>query len=327
MLFLMVWYLVILFLLQLTVIALLDAGVAIEGLISSPWFAIISQLAMLLLPMAVWILIRGERLHLPVQKLGAKNIVLIIALGLLLQPPMMAIAAVSTLFTTNYVSELMHSFMQYPFLLILLATAVTPAVVEELVFRGYMQQVQTQNSGNFKKIALLNGLFFGIIHLNLNQFAYAFVMGVIFAYMVYYTRSIWAGIVPHFIINASQGLLGRWAFSAQSYVDTAQSDELLAALPISPEALAIIFISVLSLFLMPVIIVLFYEFIKHNHWRNITMQPQNDYQQGYELSTEDTHTHPVDQIPVDQIKSGTDYYAILVVVIFVVIMIFMYFVN
>ena len=331
MLFLLIWYVVIVILLQFTLIALHEAaGVNTDALVSSPWFIIVLQLISLMLPMAIWMIIKREKLSLPTTALGGKNFILIIALSFLMQPVMMTIAGISTMFTTNYVSEMIYRFMAYPFIFILLATAVTPAIVEELVFRGYMQQAQYQGGGSFKKIALLNGLFFGIIHLNLNQFVYAFVMGVVFAYMVHYTRSIWAGILSHFIVNASQGAIGRWAFSAQE--NAYYTEDIFYNLPISTEALAIIIFGIISICLLPVIIILFREFFKHNEWRVDIITPvsdskQDDYMHGYSgfSSGQDDTTYVAhqnfSQMPPPTKPSKIDPYAIAVVIIFIIIVV------
>lgn len=60
---------------------------------------------------------------------------------------------------------------------------------------------------DIKKAMLLNGLFFGMLHLNLQQFLYAFALGALFAYMVRLTDSIIPSMVAHFTINGSQVLM------------------------------------------------------------------------------------------------------------------------
>jgi len=277
MLFLMIW--AILFLIGFMFVAVVVSVVAdfdidtVVSAITSPWGTIAYQLAVFILPLAIWMGIRREpaRLSFPAAKLDGKNIVILVALSFLLQPIMMLISGISGLFFNNDVAELMYAFQRHPFWLQLLAIAVTPAICEELVFRGYIQSKYRDQT--IKKAALINGLFFAIMHLNLQQFAYTFVLGVIFAYMVHYTRSIWAGILPHFIVNGTQVTLGRIVFAvAPEYTGTPQYsgeliDALYGALPISPEVQGIIFLGVITLILSPVVFVLFREFIRHNKWQ------------------------------------------------------------
>jgi len=275
MLFLLIWFILAQLLLPGTLMALeIVFDFNATAIFASPAFIIILQLVVLILPLMVWLQIKKDKLtpNMPNWKLGGTNIALIILLSFLLQPAMMTISGITSLFTPNIVSDMIYGFVETPLWLLLLGTAVTPAICEELVFRGYIQ-TQHQNR-TVKQAAILNGLFFAIIHLSMSQFAYAFILGVVFFYMVHYTRSIWAGILPHFIINATQVSFGRWAFIADMPEAVTEVDpyteELLALLDsVSPELLAIVVMGGLTLLLTPVIIIIFREFIKHNRWRMI----------------------------------------------------------
>ena len=272
MLFLIVWVIVLMVFLMvamgmLSVIFDFDTDYAF-AMLSSPLGTIAYQLAAFILPLAVWMAIKGEAVKpsFPTAELGGKNIIIIVALSFLLQPLMMMISGISGLFFTNDVAELMYTFQQHSFILQVIAIAVTPAICEELVFRGYIQSKYSNHT--IKKAALINGLFFAIMHLNLQQFAYTFVLGVIFAYMVAYTRSIWAAILPHFIINGSQVTLSRLVFAlAPAYAEHQVVEEFYGGLAISPEVQGIITFGVITLVLSPVVIVLFVEFFRHNKWR------------------------------------------------------------
>lgn len=56
---------------------------------------------------------------------------------------------------------------------------------------------------NFKLAAAVNGIIFGLIHINPQQMPYAMLLGVIFSLYVIYTHSIFSSILAHFLINAS----------------------------------------------------------------------------------------------------------------------------
>lgn len=64
---------------------------------------------------------------------------------------------------------------------------------------------------NIRKAALMTGTFFGILHLDGNQLLYAFVLGIIFAYLVRITGSIYSSMICHFTINGTQVLLSELA--------------------------------------------------------------------------------------------------------------------
>jgi len=232
-------------------------------------------------------MIKREKLniHLPNMKLGKVNIVYIIAISMFLQPAMMVISALSSLLFPNEVAELMGGMMSrttaFPLISMLLAAAVTPAICEELVFRGYIQS-QYKNY-TIKKAAVINGLFFGIIHMNPQQFVYAFAMGIVFALMVHYTRSIRAAILSHFIVNGSQLTLiyiatrtQEMAYTANHYTAAAAEYAIIplgeGELIITPEMMiifTILFITLIALFFTPCAIILFRSFISHNRARNM----------------------------------------------------------
>ncbi len=83
--------------------------------------------------------------------------------------------------------------------------AVVPAVVEELIFRGVLYHAYRENGVILGAVAC--GLAFGIMHLNLNQFCYAAVLGIIFCIFVEITGSIFSSITAHFVINGWNVLL------------------------------------------------------------------------------------------------------------------------
>ena len=103
------------------------------------------------------------------------------------------------LFSTNYLEEGTSTLLTYPFAMQVILLAVIPPLVEELIFRGIF-------FGSYRKAgmtgaALMSGLLFGCFHLNINQALYAFVMGIVFAYMVEATGSLWSSVIAHFAVN------------------------------------------------------------------------------------------------------------------------------
>ena len=250
-------------------------------MLTSPWFLVFQQVMVLIFPLGLWLFLRREKLTLPNAKLGGTNIILIIFLCVFLQPLMMLLSGIMSMFFANPVGDVVNTMMEQPMWLLILAIAVTPAICEELVFRGYIQSAYKNRS--FKKAALINGLFFGIIHMNMQQFPYAFAMGIIFAYMVHYTRSIRAGILAHFLINASQITL---AVAVSRYVaEINNAAEVPDVLPGALDAYglyapaeyltrleqltALVSVGFIALMATPFVIILFRVFISHNRQRNI----------------------------------------------------------
>jgi len=247
-----------------------------NAMIKSPWFLISYQVIMLLLPLAIWLGIKKERLsvHIPNMKLGRTNAFFIVGISFLLLPMMSFLSAVATLFFPNAAAGLFGETMNHSVWVILIAVAVTPAIVEEVVFRGYIQSESPQFP--FWGIALLNGFLFGFIHLNPQQFLYAFAMGVMMAYMVHITRSIRAGILSHFFINAFNIVVFRGAMWLLEFTERALEEagdmEALTAFQESAEAevspyMAILVVGVLAMMFTPVAVILFRYFISHNRQR------------------------------------------------------------
>ena len=137
---------------------------------------------------------------LPFRRLDAKNLGLVVGITLCMMPIMATLSALSTLWAPNYVAEVLEdATFTYPFLLTLFAVGVMPSVLEELVFRGVF--VAETRHFSLHRMAILNGVMFGLIHMNLQQLLYTFVLGVLFCYLLHYTGNILVPIISHFIIN------------------------------------------------------------------------------------------------------------------------------
>ncbi len=88
-----------------------------------------------------------------------------------------------------------------------LMIAVIPAVVEELLFRGVLQQLLEKSLQNIHVAVLLTGSFFSLIHFEFYGFFPRFIMGILLGYMFYWSRNLWLVILGHFIFNGLQLLL------------------------------------------------------------------------------------------------------------------------
>ena len=130
----------------------------------------------------------------------------------------LAACAIILLFPTNIlVSEFIVSKLNMPeelvkineilftasnareFVFIVLAIAVTPAVCEEILFRGYAQRTFERTIG-WKSI-LLVGLLFGLYHMQPLGLLTLSGLGLVFGYFYYASKSIIPGMVAHFTNN------------------------------------------------------------------------------------------------------------------------------
>jgi len=88
---------------------------------------------------------------------------------------------------------------------LLVLVALTPAVCEEVLFRGVLLSGTRLHLSSFKVI-LLNGLVFGAFHVpsaTVVRFLPSAVLGMLLAWVVLRTRSIWPGMLMHFLNNGA----------------------------------------------------------------------------------------------------------------------------
>jgi len=170
--------------------------------ISTPlWFSLIESQLLILIPVILFASFQkiNATKCLPYKLLKPLDALLALLFGYSLIPLMLLLNYISMLFSTNKIQEVTSSLMEYPFLMQIFFIAIIPAFVEEFVFRGIFYHSYRKNG--ILGAALLSGFIFGIVHLNINQFVYAFVLGAIFALLVEATGSMLSSMIAHFAIN------------------------------------------------------------------------------------------------------------------------------
>lgn len=226
----------------------------------------VTQILCFLPPLLAYLLLAKPKALYAFKRLNLTNMSLIVFMCIAIQPAMTAISALSSIFFENPVSNYMQDLYTYPLPVSLIALAAAPAFFEELTMRGVV--LKNHESMSIKKAAIVNGIFFGIMHLNPQQFLYAFMMGIVFSYFVYYTKSIWASMLGHFTINAIQIMAGYASYSALE----SMPEEAIAAIeaPTMHELINTgIFLAVLTAIFLPVFLILFRTFISYNKRRII----------------------------------------------------------
>ena len=85
----------------------------------------------------------------------------------------------------------------------------TPAICEELLFRGFifssLKNIKTNNEDSKKPIVfaiLVSSLMFGIMHMNFIRIIPTTILGMVFAYSMYKSKSIFVPMLLHFINNS-----------------------------------------------------------------------------------------------------------------------------
>ena len=106
----------------------------------------------------------------------------------------------------------------------ILVIAVVPAIGEELLFRGYLQQKIGTWLRNPHIAILITAFLFSAIHLHLQGMIPRFVLGVLLGYLFYWSNSLWLPILAHFVNNAQAVLLSYPLFKVDSGVYSLMSD-------------------------------------------------------------------------------------------------------
>lgn len=84
---------------------------------------------------------------------------------------------------------------------------VLPALGEELLFRGIIQQQLTKLMKNPVMGIWVSALIFSTIHMQFQGFLPRVLLGGILGYLFYWSRSLWVPIVAHFVNNVFQVIL------------------------------------------------------------------------------------------------------------------------
>lgn len=158
---------------------------------------------MLILPAAGYLFINKLNLKETIRLRGIKisNVILLIIFSFLITPLMSLINMISMLFVENVIQNTMTEIADHNSLIAAVTTiALIPCIFEETVYRGVFYN-------GYRKVNVLKGMvlsafLFGIMHMNFNQFFYAFVMGMMFIILIEATDTILAPMIVHFCINA-----------------------------------------------------------------------------------------------------------------------------
>lgn len=165
---------------------------------------LLSSQIILIIPSLIYIIKNDLNLSktICIKSISFGNTILLILFSYLIMPLMTFINALSMIFVDNSTADFMENIVgNNGLFLSLFIVAFIPAILEETVYRGIFYN-------EYRKVSPLKAIFlsaflFGIIHLNLNQFTYAFAMGVVFALIIEATDSILSTMIIHFFINGT----------------------------------------------------------------------------------------------------------------------------
>ena len=184
---------------------------------------ILSQL-IVLLPAAIGVLLAKEN---PIKlagfhKIKMSSVFMIILFTFLCMPVITLINAISMLFVDNAVASMSSDILGTPFMAMFLLMGILGPLNEELVCRGIFYQ-SYKRSGTMLQAMLLSAMLFALMHMNFNQAAYAFVIGMIAVLLVEATGSLWSSVLLHVTINMQPVFL----MYMEDGADIQEAEELL----------------------------------------------------------------------------------------------------
>ena len=103
--------------------------------------------------------------------------------------------------------ELMEALFQGNIIVQILATVLLAPILEEVVFRGTILRRLKDTSVKFHGANIIQALLFALIHGNVLQGIYAFLLGIILGFLYVKFNSIWAPIAMHIGFNAFGALI------------------------------------------------------------------------------------------------------------------------
>ncbi len=134
-------------------------------------------------------------------KTNPLNFLLSALLALTSIPLVMLVNLISQFMFKPALDETLSNIGNENYLLAILVIAVFPGIFEELISRGII--LSHYRNHKILVTSTFSGFFFGMMHMNMNQFMYAFVIGFLLSIVVHITGSIFTSMIMHFIINAT----------------------------------------------------------------------------------------------------------------------------
>lgn len=186
--------------LLITVLVSISSGI-MDPIIPEFWGEIFRQSIFLGIPVVAYVALRKKN---PVRTLrlnpiSLKDILTMVLVAFVMQPAVYLLASMAQIIFGNQLDVLFGDLLDKPFWYLLITIVISPTIFEELVLRGVI--MDAYRGQKLYTMILMNGFLFGIFHMNMNQFVYAFFLGTVMSLSVYYTNSIFAAMILHFINN------------------------------------------------------------------------------------------------------------------------------
>ena len=165
---------------------------------------IVSQI-IILVPALIGVLAGRENLieFAGFRKFKISSALMTVLFTFLFMPLVTLINMISMCFVDNAVAAVSGEILDTPFFVIFTLMGILGPMSEELVCRGIVYHGY-KITGTMMQALLLSSMIFALMHMNFNQAAYAFAIGVAMVLLVEATGSIWSSILVHVTFNSQQ---------------------------------------------------------------------------------------------------------------------------
>lgn len=130
-----------------------------------------------------------------------KTVLLTVLLTVVSYPIVLFMDLLSQFFVPNIIANTADSLVGSSPILFVVEAALIAPICEETLLRGFFHN-RLAKVCPFIVASIVSGFLFGAFHMNLNQFCYAWVLGIIFAYANRASGSIFTSIIMHVLVNA-----------------------------------------------------------------------------------------------------------------------------
>jgi CAAX protease family protein len=148
--------------------------------------------------------------------------------------------------TNEAIKNLLHTDASWELFFNIFVIAIVPAIGEEMVFRGVVQQRLEKWIGKPDFAIWIAAAIFSGFHMQLEGFFPRLFLGALLGYLFYWTRSLWIPIIVHFVNNALQIVAMHFFEKDISTIDIEKIDQV----PIWGALISILLILVISRFLI-----------------------------------------------------------------------------
>lgn len=160
------------------------------------------QYVALLIPVSIYLILNKKDIKriLKLNPLNKQSLLLIPIIWIFMLPLSLFIITVYNYLFGDALANIIFEETTNNLISTFIFTAFTPAIIEEVFVRGII--LDGYRYKNIFTASIINGLMFGMLHLNTFQFSHTFVAGIVASFLVYSTNSIYSSMLIHLINNS-----------------------------------------------------------------------------------------------------------------------------